>query len=95
MVNLSLLVSSFQNLDFEITSHAAQEMLHDRLSIESIVNAIGHDDPRICEDYESDQRGSSCLILGWDDQTPLHVVGGGNESPGCIKQTYHILISGV
>jgi hypothetical protein len=30
----------------------------------------------IIEEYPNDQRGESCLILGYADETPIHIVCG-------------------
>jgi len=73
--DLAALISKFQRYDFDITVHAYQEMLNDDISVEMLVSVIGYDAPQVCEDYMFDERGASCLILGYGlEDLPMHVV---------------------
>ncbi len=69
------LINMVRKYDFDITVHAYQEMLNDDISIEMLVSAIAYDEARICEDYENDERGASCLVLGYNyEDVPMHFV---------------------
>jgi hypothetical protein len=72
---MALLAGVTRGYEFDISVHAFQEMLDDDISVDMLVSAIGYDRPHICEDYELDERGASCLILGYGlDDVPMHIV---------------------
>ena len=61
--------------NFFESRHKLEERAHRNITAEMIIEAVGHDDPEICEDYPDDRPWPACLILGWTrDGTPLHVV---------------------
>jgi len=75
VASLNVLREHFQQHNFDITVHAYQEMLNDDISVEMLISAVGYDNPHICEDYEFDVRGASCLILGYNlEPVPMHVI---------------------
>ena len=63
-----------RNGNFRLSLHAEMEAENDNLDIAQIVEAIINDD--ILEEYEDTGRGASCLVVGFSDKTPIHVVCG-------------------
>lgn len=63
-LNLEEISEFFRNGDYYITRHGYEELDDDSITIEQLETAIGHDNPKIIEDYPNDPRGASCLILG-------------------------------
>lgn len=75
--DLSAIQRAFQSGEYRITTHGLDRMMEQGISIIGLEFAIGQDDPEIIEDYPTDPRGSSCLILGWTPtRRPLHAVVG-------------------
>jgi hypothetical protein len=71
----------FQNLkvqfrqgNYEISFHAEKERYAEDISLSNIEIAIAHGE--ILEEYPDDRRGESCLILGYAEGRPLHIVCG-------------------
>ncbi|MCB9149620.1 MAG: DUF4258 domain-containing protein [Caldilineaceae bacterium] len=60
--------------NFRVSLHAEMEAEKDNLDIAQIVEAIIND--HILEEYEDTGRGESCLVVGFSDETPIHVVCG-------------------
>ncbi len=62
---------------YEISYHADEERLHDKLLISQVEYVLLH--CTILEDYPDDVRGESCLALGFTQESiPVHVVCGKN-----------------
>jgi hypothetical protein len=61
--------------EYEISFHAEKERYAEDISIEELQSAILSGE--ILEDYPNDPRGPSCLILGYSQDRPIHVVCGG------------------
>ena len=60
---------------YELTSHAEEERQADKISIEEVEQALLSG--TILEDYPDDQRGPSCLVLGYGREGyPIHLVCG-------------------
>ena len=60
--------------NYNITKHGYEELDKDGITIAMLEVAIGADNPEVIEDYPNDQRGSSCLIVGWyEADLPLHM----------------------
>jgi len=60
---------------YEVSFHAQQERLEEDLDLAQIETAIiNHGE--ILEQYPDDPRGESCLLLGFVETTPVHVVLG-------------------
>ncbi|MFH1146297.1 MAG: DUF4258 domain-containing protein [Pseudomonadota bacterium] len=55
-----------------VTQHAQQEMVAENISLDDVLRAI--DASLVLEDYSDHQRGSCCLLCGWVQNRPLHVV---------------------
>ncbi len=72
--NLRRLKKRVREDKFFESRHKLVERANRGITKAMIVEAIGYDNPRICEDYPKDFPWPSCLILGWlNDGTPLHV----------------------
>ncbi|MEW5827450.1 MAG: DUF4258 domain-containing protein [Chloroflexota bacterium] len=76
----------FRNGKYTITVHGYEELDKDSITVNILETAIGYDSPEIIEDYPTDPRGASCLVLGWPEpDIPIHVVVGiSNENPEVI-----------
>jgi hypothetical protein len=60
---------------YEVSFHAQQERLEEDLDLVQIETAIiNHGE--ILEQYPDDPRGESCLMLGFVESVPVHVVLG-------------------
>ena len=59
---------------FRFSLHAEMEAEADNLDIAQIVAAILAGE--VLEQYPETGRGESCLIVGFSDQTPIHIVCG-------------------
>jgi len=72
--SMDAIANFFRVGDYNITVHGYEELDNDSITIENLELAIGQDKPEIIEDYPTDARGASCLILGWCQTTvPIHV----------------------
>jgi hypothetical protein len=77
---LDALVAAFLADRFVITTHAAGEMLTDRVQLGDLVRALTEDAPEPLEEDTRDPRGPECLILAWTPEgRPLHVKIGYTE----------------
>jgi len=63
-----------RNNDFVLSGHADQEAADEDIDIADIRDAILNDE--ILEHYEDTGRGESCLVLGFVNDRPIHVVCG-------------------
>ena len=64
---------------YELTSHAEDERQADKISIEEIEQVLLNG--AILEEYPSDPRGPSCLVLGYGREGyPVHIVCGQTPS---------------
>jgi hypothetical protein len=60
---------------YEISFHADRERRNENLEIVDLKNAMAQGE--ILEDYPTDPRGPSCLILGFSkDGRPIHIICG-------------------
>ena len=59
---------------YEISFHAEKERYAEDITIYDLETAIFNGE--ILEDYPEDQRGPSCLILGYSQDRPIHIVCG-------------------
>ncbi|VVB85239.1 Uncharacterised protein [uncultured archaeon] len=60
--------------EYEISFHAEKERYAEDITISDLETAISNG--RILEDYLDDPRGQSCLILGYSQDRPIHIVCG-------------------
>jgi hypothetical protein len=62
---------------YRLTSHAEREREADQITVQEIDEAVLSDACKLVEDYPTDPRGHSCLILGWTHvDLPIHLVCG-------------------
>lgn len=59
---------------YEISVHAEKERYAENITIADLETAVYNGD--ILEDYPDDPRGSACLILGYSENRPIHIVCG-------------------
>ena len=59
---------------YEICFHAEKERYAEDITISDLETAISGGE--ILEDYANDPRGQSCLILGYSNNRPIHIVCG-------------------
>lgn len=60
--------------DIFISPHALSEAIADQLATDSIWASILEQTAAVIEDYPTDPRGPSCLILSFVDGRPVHSV---------------------
>ena len=60
--------------EYEISFHAEKERYAENIIISDLENAICNGE--ILEDYPDDPRGPSCLVLGYSQNRPIHIVCG-------------------
>jgi len=60
--------------DYEISYHAEKERYAEDISLADIEATILKGE--VLEDYPDDPRGESCLILGYAEARPIHIVCG-------------------
>ena len=59
---------------YEVSFHAEEERYAEDITISDLETAISNGE--ILEDYPDDPRGPSCLILGYSQNRPIHIVSG-------------------
>lgn len=59
---------------YEICFHAEKERYAEDISISDLETGISGGE--ILEDYANDPRGPSCLIIGYSQNRPIHIVCG-------------------
>lgn len=59
---------------YEISFHAETERYAEDITILDLETTI--DNGEILEDYPDDPRGPSCLVLGYSQSRPIHIVCG-------------------
>ena len=84
--DLMAIAESFRNGIYNLRTHAIEEMDNDMVTVDVLERAIGRDSPQVIEDYPSDPRGSSCLVLGWEDEGhAIHtVIGYAGDKPTVV-----------
>lgn len=60
--------------EYEISFHAEKERYAEDITFSDIEAAA--ENGEILEDYPDDPRGPSCLILGYSQNRPIHIVWG-------------------
>ncbi|MCJ7435101.1 MAG: DUF4258 domain-containing protein [Anaerolineales bacterium] len=80
--------AEIDNQSYQISMHADDERLADGLTIAELEMALL--DYEIIESYPEDPRGESCLILGFVDEKPVHVVCGRNRAGHLVLITVYI-----
>lgn len=81
--DLDSIYRAFLDHTYDFVPSGYAKMRKRGLTVEQLDAAICDDAPEVIEDYPEDQRGPSCLILGWADMArPLHVLIGYGDEPG-------------
>lgn len=73
--------------DYELSLHADEERLAETLTIAQLEEVL--QSAELLEDYPSDPRGPSCLVLGYVDGSPVHVVCGRTKQGRLIVITVY------
>jgi len=60
--------------EYEVSFHAEKERYSEDITLSELESAIFNGE--ILEDYPEDPRGPSCLVLGYTQERPIHVVCG-------------------
>jgi hypothetical protein len=60
--------------EYEISFHAEKERYAEDIAIPDIENVLINGE--ILEEYPDDPRGLSCLVLGYSQHRPIHIVCG-------------------
>ena len=60
--------------EYEVSYHAEKARYAEEISLSDVETAISNGE--ILEDYPDDPRGPSCLILGYSQDRPIHIVCG-------------------
>jgi hypothetical protein len=73
-MDLHAVRATIQRDDTFISPHALSEALADGLDIDDIWASLLDPAAEVIEDYPSDPRGPSCLMLSFVSQRPVHTV---------------------
>jgi hypothetical protein len=73
-MDLSALQAAIQQHDRLATTHALREALADSLDIGDIWASLADATCEVIEDYPTDPRGASCLLLSFVAGRPIHTV---------------------
>ena len=73
-MDLEVIRIRFREGSYEISFHAEKERYAEDISHEDLQNLF--DSAEVIEHYPEDPRGESCLILGYSEKRPIHVVCG-------------------
>ena len=85
-MDIETIKAKVRNNDFVLSTHADQEAADEEIDIADIRDAILNDE--ILEYYEDTGRGESCLILGFVNNRPIHVVCGWRRQSVLIITVY-------
>jgi hypothetical protein len=73
-VDIEIIREKISQGQYTISFTHTEKLRQRRIKAEDIEQALKTG--KIIEDYPEDQRGASCLILGFVDERPLHVLCG-------------------
>jgi hypothetical protein len=73
-VEIREIITKVKKNEFVLSLHAHEERQAESITIEDIKTAILSGE--IIESYPEDKRGESCLVLGYSNVRPIHVVCG-------------------
>lgn len=85
-MDIEIIKAKVRQSHFVISSHADQEAADEAIDIAEIYNAILNDE--ILEQYADTGRGESCLVLGFVNDRPIHVVCGWRREDVVIITVY-------
>ena len=79
MIDLDWIIASIRSGAYFFSQHADNERMNDDLLITEVEESIQNG--KILECYPYDERGSSCLVVGFTDKgKPIHSVCGKNSN---------------
>ncbi len=73
-MDIEIIKTKVRQGELVFSIHAEEERMDEGLTAHAVVTAILNDD--ILEQYPDTGRGESCLVLGFVDETAVHVVCG-------------------
>jgi hypothetical protein len=85
-MDIETIKAKIRQHDFIVSAHADQEAADENISIAEICTAILNDE--ILEHYPDTGRGKSCLVLGFANKRPIHVVCGWRHKSLLIITVY-------
>jgi Domain of unknown function (DUF4258) len=85
-VDIEAIKTQVRNGRFVLSAHADQEAADEEIDIAEIRDALLSGE--ILEQYADTGRGESCLILGFADGKPIHVVCGWHRDSVAIITVY-------
>jgi hypothetical protein len=85
-MDLARIQANIKTDDYVYTSHADIERKADDLTLKQVETALLNG--RILEQYPDTGRGESCLILGYADNLPIHIVCGWRGDQVAIITVY-------
>jgi len=74
LMDIDKIRKKIKHSEYEISFHAEKERYAEDITISDLEAAILNG--AILEDYSDDARGPSCLILGYSQNRPIHIVCG-------------------
>jgi hypothetical protein len=86
MMDIDIIKQKVRTKEFFLSNHADEEAADESIDIAEIQAAILNDE--ILEHYQDTGRGESCLILGFVNQRPIHVVCGWRRDKVVIITVY-------
>ncbi|MEK7728231.1 MAG: DUF4258 domain-containing protein [candidate division KSB1 bacterium] len=85
-MNIDLIKAKTQINEFMLSDHANNEAAEESIDIEEIREAILSGE--LLEEYEDTGRGESCLLLGFAQERPIHVVCGWRRGKVAVITVY-------
>lgn len=73
-MDIEVIKDKIRRREFVFSSHAEEARMDDGLTAQEVITAILNDE--ILERYLNTGRGESCLVLGFVEDTPIHIVCG-------------------
>ena len=73
-MDIETIKAKVKSNEFVLSQHAHEERQAESISIDDIKVAVLSGE--IIENYPEDKRGESCLILGYSNVRPIHIVCG-------------------
>jgi hypothetical protein len=73
-MDIEIIKTKVQRGELVFSIHAEEERMDEDLTAQDVITAILNDE--ILEQYPDTGRGISCLVLGFVDEKPIHVVCG-------------------
>ena len=87
-MDLDQIKAKVEASEFFLSAHADIERSNDNLKVTQIQEALLN--AQLLEDYADTGRGESCLIVGFADEQPIHVVCGWAADDRLIIITVYI-----